>query len=173
MIRRWFALLVLALALVAGSPLRGHAADLFGKPEQPSAAPAAPAPQMVLPAPLRPILAAVVEIQTRMNAAMRAQLLKARDGGSLRPALIIVLFAFLYGVAHAVGPGHGKVVIGGYFLTRRARVMHGVAMSAVAATVQALSAIALVGIPALLFEFSSAAILDRAADIEIVSYGAI
>ena len=179
MIRRLFAALAVMLILAAGSVAPGHAADLFGKPDQPAdgaaapAQPAPPPPQIVLPAPLRPILAEVVRIQTKMNAAMRAQLLKARDGDSLRPAVIIVLFAFLYGVAHAVGPGHGKVVIGGYFLTRRAQLMQGFAMSGVAALVQALSAIALVGIPALLFEFSTAAILDQAADIEIVSYGAI
>ena len=167
------ALMAVVTCGLGGVTAPAGAADLFGKPEQSAGTPAPAAPQMVLPAPLRPILSTVVAIQTRMNAAMRAQLLKARDGQSLRPALVIVLFAFLYGVAHAVGPGHGKVVIGGYFLTRRARLLHGVAMSATAALVQAFSAIALVGIPALLFEFSSAAILDQAANIEIVSYVAI
>jgi len=133
MIRRLLVLIALMAALacgIGGVTAPARAADLFGKPEQSAGAPAPAAPRMVLPAPLRPILATVVAIQTRMNAAMRAQLLKARDGKSLRPALVIVLFAFLYGVAHAVGPGHGKVVIGGYFLTRRARLLHGVAMSA-------------------------------------------
>src|ERR1700691_2773157 len=120
MMRRFVILIGLALMLGWGAGATVQAADLFGKSEEPAAAPAAK--PIVLPAPLRPILAAVVEIQTRMNAAMRAQLLKAREGQSLKPALVIVLSAFLYGVAHAVGPGHGKVVIGIYFLTRRARV---------------------------------------------------
>lgn len=159
--------------LACGGNLSARAADMFGHPDQPSAAPAPEAKPIVLPAPLRPILAAVVAAQTKMNASMRAQLLKARDGRSLRPALVIVLFAFLYGVAHAVGPGHGKLVIGSYFLTRRARVAQGLAMSAVAALVQALSAIVLVGVLAAILELSSAAILDQAATIEMVSYGAI
>jgi len=174
---------LLMLTLLVGIGLsmahRASAADLFGRPEPPAnagaapAPPAEPAPQLVLPAPLRPILATAVRWQTRMNAAMRAQLLKARAGQSLRPALIIVLFAFLYGVAHAVGPGHGKVVIGSYFLTRRAPMAHGIAMSAVAALVQAVSAIVLVGALAIILDIGSAAIMNEAATIEMVSYGAI
>lgn len=161
------------LLLTLGGVAPSMAADLFGHPDQNAAVPAPEAKPMILPAPLRPILAAVVEAQTRMNALMREQLLKAREGQSVRPALIIVLFAFLYGVAHAVGPGHGKVVIGSYFLTRRARVAQGIAMSATAALVQALSAIVLVGLLAAILELSSAAILSQAATIETVSYGVI
>ncbi len=173
------ALLLALLAVLLFGPARtAVAADLFGRPEQPAQSGAscpAPAPptQFALPAPLRPILATAVRWQTRMNAAMRAQLLAAREGRSLRPALIIVLFAFLYGVAHAVGPGHGKVVIGSYFLTRRARIAHGIAMSGVAALVQAISAIVLVGALAIALDIGSAAIMDQAATIEMVSYGAI
>jgi ABC-type nickel/cobalt efflux system permease component RcnA len=171
-------LLVVAVLIGTLSPLAAaRAADLFGKPEQPAGAaatsPAVPPPQIMLPAPLRPILGQVVEWQTEMNAAMRRQLLRARDGQSLRPALIIIVFAFLYGVAHALGPGHGKVVIGSYFLTRRARVIHGIAMSGIAALVQAISAIVLVGLLALILDASSASILDQAATIELISYGAI
>lgn len=173
-----FMTLATTFAILGAATVTAQAADLFGRPDQPAAtdqaAPApAPNPSMMLPAPLRPILGAVVRWQTHMNKAMRDQLLAAREGRSLRPALVIVLFAFLYGVGHAVGPGHGKVVIGSYFLTRRARIMQGVAMSGIAALVQAISAIVLVGALALILDASSAAILDQAATIEVVSYGAI
>jgi len=65
------------------------------------------------------------------------------------------------------------MVIGSYFLTRRAAIVQGVAMSGIAALVQAISAIVLVGALALILDASSAAILDQAATIEVVSYGAI
>ena len=171
MLRRLPAMIALFVALAWSGVESAKSADLFGHADQPAAV--TETKQITLPAPLRPILAAVVEAQTKMNALMRAQLVKARDGQSLRPALIIVLFAFLYGVAHAVGPGHGKVVIGSYFLTRRARVAQGIAMSATAALVQALSAIVLVGLLAAVLELSSAAIIDQAATIETISYGII
>lgn len=166
----------MALAIgLCGVMNTAHAADLFGKSEPSESTNAAPppAPQIIFPAPLRPILGQIVAWQTAMNAAMREQLLRARDGDSLRPALIIIVFAFLYGVAHALGPGHGKMVIGSYFLTRRAQIRHGIAMSAIAALVQALSAIVLVGLLALILDASSAAIMTQAATIELISYGAI
>jgi len=34
--------------------------------------------------------------------------------------------AFAYGVIHALGPGHGKVFVGTYFLTRNATLWQGV-----------------------------------------------
>ena len=171
-------MLGLLAALAVGAAQSCAAADLFGRPEQPTTAgapppPPAAAPQIMLPAPLRPILAFAVKWQTRMNAAMRRQLLKARDGRSLRPALIIVLFAFLYGIAHAIGPGHGKLVIGSYFLARRGQMIHGIAMSVVAALVQAVSAIILVGALAVVLDVSSVTIMDDTATIEMFSYGAI
>src|SRR3546814_6975127 len=78
-------------------------------------------------------------------ARLRAALAAARDGTSWRPAFAIVLLSFLYGVFHAVGPGHGKAVLGSYFLTRRAQVLHGLGASFLSAAVQAVSAIVLVG----------------------------
>jgi ABC-type nickel/cobalt efflux system permease component RcnA len=175
MVRRIVIVLAALAALACLAPASAGAADLFGKPtEQSGDRPTATTvDQLPLPAFLRPIVATAAAWQTKMNAAMRAQLLAARSGASIRPALIIVLFAFLYGVAHAVGPGHGKVVVGSYFLTNRARIAQGLAMSGVAALVQAISAVVLVGLLAVLFDTSSSAILDRAADIEIASYGAI
>ncbi len=174
MLKRLLILLAVLFGMFGAAGV-GDAADLFGKPEQSrSSEPAPPpSPQIMLPAPFRPILGQIVTWQTEMNAAMRDQLLKARAGESLRPALIIIVFAFLYGVAHALGPGHGKMVIGSYFLTRRAQIRHGIAMSAIAALVQALSAIVVVGLLALILDASSAAIMTQAATIELVSYGAI
>ena len=172
-------LIALLSAIAFGLAPAARAADLFGRPELPTAAgvapppPAAPAPQLMLPAPLRPILATAVEWQTKMNAAMRRQLLAARAGTSLRPAVVIVLFAFLYGIVHALGPGHGKMVIGSYFLARRGQLAHGVAMSVTAALAQALSAIILVGLLAIVLDIRSAAIMDEASTIQMISYGAI
>jgi ABC-type nickel/cobalt efflux system permease component RcnA len=84
-----------------------------------------------------------------------------------------VLFSFLYGVFHAVGPGHGKLVVGSYFLTRRARLAHGLSMSLSAALVQACSAILLVGVLTALFDIGTRTILNHAALLESVSYAAI
>jgi ABC-type nickel/cobalt efflux system permease component RcnA/ABC-type uncharacterized transport system substrate-binding protein len=61
-------------------------------------------------------------------------------------ALLLAGISFLYGVLHAAGPGHGKAVISSYVLADGRTVRRGVLLSFLAAGVQALSAVALVGI---------------------------
>ncbi|GFM36412.1 nickel/cobalt efflux system [Desulfovibrio psychrotolerans] len=52
--------------------------------------------------------------------------------------------SFLYGVIHALGPGHGKSVVFAYFLGRRGSVMRGMVMGHVMTFVHVLSAVVLV-----------------------------
>jgi ABC-type nickel/cobalt efflux system permease component RcnA len=171
MFRRLSALLIL-LSLLCAAP--ACAADYFGRPtEAPESLPSLPSSAAALPAPLRVALGGLVAMQSRLNAELRSHLRAARDDQSERPAVAIVLFSFLYGVFHAVGPGHGKLVVGSYFLTRRARLLHGLSMSVSAALVQACSAIVLVGVLTVLFDIGTRAILDHAALLEGVSYAAI
>ncbi len=168
---RRLALLLFLLLGIAATGANARAEDMFGRPTGP--APVSPAARIELPAPLRPVLALVVEWQSRLNAVVRGQLQRERAGETVRPLLVILAASFLYGVVHAVGPGHGKLVVGSYFLTRRARVLQGIAMSATAALVQALAAIVLVAVLAALFATSSAAIFSRAGELEMTSYAAI
>ncbi len=56
----------------------------------------------------------------------------------------LVLMSFLYGVLHAAGPGHGKAVLTTYLLTHRHQLNRGIAMGAVAAMLQGLTALLLV-----------------------------
>lgn len=57
--------------------------------------------------------------------------------------------AFAYGVIHALGPGHGKVFVTTYFLSRRADIRHGVLMGSLMSFMHVMSAVILV----LLFYF--------------------
>ena len=58
----------------------------------------------------------------------------------------LLLLGFAYGLFHAAGPGHGKAVIGAYLLADQTTVAAGVTLSVAAAIVQALVAIGIVGI---------------------------
>ena len=162
---------VLLLGLWLGGP--AAAADMFGRPESPPDAPPPAAALPELPAPLRTLIGRSLAIQSRLNAELRGQLREARRDDSWRPALAITMISFLYGVFHAIGPGHGKIVVGSYFLTRRARLLHGIAMSGAAALIQALSAVLLVTLAAALWEMGSGQLLSYAADLETASYGVI
>lgn len=83
----------------------------------------------------------------------------------------LILISFLYGVFHAIGPGHGKVIIAGYLGTQRSeRIGHGVKISFLASLLQAVVAIVLVtGIAQLLY-LSPGIVRRYGTDIEMASY---
>ena len=63
------------------------------------------------------------------------------------PVFIASLLAtsFAYGVFHAAGPGHGKMVLSTYLTTQPSQLRHALQLSSGAALLQALVAIALIG----------------------------
>ncbi|MEJ2118363.1 MAG: hypothetical protein P8Y36_10900, partial [Alphaproteobacteria bacterium] len=82
-------------------------------------------------------------LQRKLATALRS--LKT-DNAPLPAAVFLVLASFLYGVFHAAGPGHGKAVISSYVLANRATLRRGIVLSFLSGQVQALSAIAIVGV---------------------------
>jgi ABC-type nickel/cobalt efflux system permease component RcnA/ABC-type uncharacterized transport system substrate-binding protein len=81
--------------------------------------------------------------------------------------------AFGYGVLHAAGPGHGKVVIASYLLATRETLARGVLISFVSALAQGVVAIAIVGVFALALQATSAVMTRVAGIAEIASYGIV
>lgn len=136
-------------------------------------APPAPAPGMDFPEPLRSLVAWAFALQRQLNGEMRQHLAAIKETGSLQPALGLMLAAFLYGVFHAIGPGHGKVIIGSWFATHRARVAHGLAACGLSALVQAGSAVAAVGLLAGALALAPKDVMAQAAWLEAGSYGLI
>jgi ABC-type nickel/cobalt efflux system permease component RcnA len=67
-----------------------------------------------------------------------------RDGGDPASLWIALGFAFTYGVAHALGPGHGKFVVTTYFLAHERRPWRGFLMGIQIAVMHVISAIAIV-----------------------------
>src|SRR5215467_3694770 len=59
-------------------------------------------------------------------------------------AVMLAALSFVYGVVHAVGPGHGKTIISSYVVANEETVRRGVIISFIAAGLQALSAVVLV-----------------------------
>ncbi|CAA7617768.1 ABC transporter [Candidatus Terasakiella magnetica] len=126
-----------------------------------------------LPEPLRSIATWGFAFQRHLTGEMRSNLALMKETGSWEPAAAIILTAFLYGVFHAVGPGHGKVVIAGWFATRRSRIIHGLMASLIAAMVQAGSAIAIVAFLAGLLSLAPRDVNAGAAWLEAASFAAI
>lgn len=81
--------------------------------------------------------------------------------------------SFLYGVFHAAGPGHGKVVISSYLLANERQLRQGIALSAISALLQSLVAIAFVLVLAGGLRLTSTALGDAAHWVGVLSYGLV
>lgn len=57
----------------------------------------------------------------------------------------LVVASFIYGILHAVGPGHGKAVISSYMLADKETLRRGIFLAFLSSLIQALSAIILIG----------------------------
>lgn len=85
-------------------------------------------------------------------------------------AWLLIGLSFAYGVFHAAGPGHGKAIISSYVVANNETLKKGVVLSFVSAFAQAVTAILLVGVAAVIFNLTSIAIQDTARWFEIGSY---
>jgi ABC-type nickel/cobalt efflux system permease component RcnA len=81
--------------------------------------------------------------------------------------------SFLYGIFHAVGPGHGKAVITSYLLVSRQTIKRGIIITLAASLMQGLVAVAVVLIVAVVLR-ATAVEMTRATDwFEIMSYALV
>ncbi|MBK8085603.1 MAG: DUF1007 family protein [Devosia sp.] len=81
--------------------------------------------------------------------------------------------SFLYGIFHAAGPGHGKVVIGSYMLANERTVRRGILLSFAAALTQSAVAVVFVGVAAAMLGLSSLAMGTAVGWIEKASYALV
>ena len=92
----------------------------------------------------------------------------SKDDGAAMWSLFGI--SFLYGVFHAVGPGHGKAVISSYLVANEETWRRGVVLSFVSAAIQAVVAIVVVAIAAVLLGATAKAIGLTVHVVETVSY---
>ncbi|HMK70026.1 MAG TPA: nickel/cobalt transporter [Xanthobacteraceae bacterium] len=95
----------------------------------------------------------------------------AKTDGSAYWGLIGI--SFIYGIFHAAGPGHGKAVISSYLVANQETWRRGIALSFASALLQALTAVTVVGIAAVVIGATAKAMGDTVRIIEVVSYSFI
>ncbi len=113
------------------------------------------------------ILAKQAEFYRMLSGAIRA----AKADGSAAWTLLGISFA--YGIFHAAGPGHGKAVISSYLVANNETWRRGILLSFASAALQAVTAVAVVGIGAVLLGATAKAMGDTVRVIEVVSYALI
>jgi nickel/cobalt transporter (NicO) family protein len=95
----------------------------------------------------------------------------AKESGAAAWGLLGLSLA--YGIFHAAGPGHGKMVIASYMLANERALRRGIAIAFGAALLQGASAIAIVGVSAALLRASAKHMTMTANAVELASYAGI
>ena len=117
----------------------------------------------------RYIMAMQQEYYRAMAGALRAVNLQ----GSMAAAWGLVSISFLYGVFHAAGPGHGKVIVTSWLLADEREVKRGILIAFLSAFAQAVTAILVVGILALALGMTQRATADIVPIVERASFALI
>src|SRR5689334_9299260 len=102
-----------------------------------------------------------------------AMSVKSLKTDPLSGALTLALLSFIYGVLHAVGPGHGKTIISSYVIANEETVRRGVIISFIAAGLQALSAVLLVGVLLIALGATGLQVNAWSNQLETISYAMI
>jgi nickel/cobalt transporter (NicO) family protein len=113
----------------------------------------------------------IIVEQARFYRALSSAVAAAKTDG--RAAFGLAWLSFLYGIFHAAGPGHGKAVISSYLVADNATMKRGVVLSFAAAIAQAITAIALVGVVALVLGATAKAMNETVRYLELGAYGVI
>jgi len=109
--------------------------------------------------------------QAQFYRALSSAVTAAKTDG--KAAFGLAWLSFLYGIFHAAGPGHGKAVISSYLVADDATMKRGIVLSFAAAIAQAIAAVALVGIAALVLGATAKAMNETVRILELGAYGVI
>ncbi|MDY6830869.1 MAG: hypothetical protein SWC96_03370 [Thermodesulfobacteriota bacterium] len=160
-----FFVVLLGLLCAWGSPAWSHN-PFTSKPET----------QHKAPGPLfkSPVFAKIILWQHRLKQKMSDLIRVSQSEGSAKPFVILTGLAFLYGIIHAAGPGHGKVVAMSYVLSHRASVLGGVLFGFCFAFIHAASGtIGVLGLHYFIKRSVSETLTSVTTTTQIVSFGLI
>jgi ABC-type nickel/cobalt efflux system permease component RcnA len=152
-------------AALAAMVAKAHAASPFGiaTPDSPGGA--------GFGGPLGPFFVQVAYYQSVFYKELTQALSDIKANGWA--VWLLLGLSFAYGVFHAAGPGHGKAVISAYMVSSGETAKRGIALSFIAAFVQAVSAVLIVTVAAVIFRVT-AVTMTRATDwFEILSYALV
>lgn len=113
----------------------------------------------------------LAHMQLQLNETISHEFQSVQSARSVAAILTILTLAFFYGVLHAAGPGHGKTVVGSYFVANEARWRAGVLMGGLISLMQGLTAIAIVFLMSLALHAKEFQVANQSALVDCVSYG--
>jgi len=86
-------------------------------------------------------LQTLVQWQYKLNALISTNIRAINDDTGLTSSLVVLGIAFLYGLIHAIGPGHGKALVALYFTSNKSDYNKAFKMGYMISIIHALSAL--------------------------------
>ncbi len=108
-----------------------------------------PGPRMLaaptgLPGALPPFFAHITAVQRELRQKMTAYARQIQESPYGRATWQLMILSLLYGIVHALGPGHGKAIVCSYFLSRRGTVKQALLFGNLITAMHILSAVIIV-----------------------------
>ncbi len=130
--------------------------------------------QITPPQVKNPFLAKITFWQYRLNQQMATLVREAKDTRSFRPLALLLAIAFIYGVIHAAGPGHGKAIAVSYILSQQPKLKTGILFGNLIALFHGLSGILFVLLLRIILQKSVTGTMgDMTRITQIISFGLI
>ena len=128
--------------MAASAAVKKKRFDMGGTSDAPVAAEVAPAEPEKPAEESRAILTVIAEEQKVLREKLTTAI-SAMKRGDLDAIWKFLAICLVYGMLHALGPGHGKSIVVGYFIARRGRWRQGVALGAGITVTHTMSAVLL------------------------------
>ncbi|MEM7269941.1 MAG: hypothetical protein AAF401_11890, partial [Pseudomonadota bacterium] len=112
----------------------------------------------------------IIDFQRRANAEVAVHMNAIERGDDLGAFFLGLGIAFLYGVIHAFGPGHGKFIIVSYFLGRDVNIGRGVLMAIQVAVVHVIAAVVIVWLADILLQAGAGMSLAEVPGVRAASF---
>jgi len=109
------------------------------------------------------------EFQQELKDKLAALAEDYNNSNSTKSILLIFLSAFLYGILHSLGPGHGKMFIFSYILTEKPKITKAIVLSYLIALVHAISGLVVALILIFILNQYSTALFDTSNSQAIIS----
>jgi nickel/cobalt transporter (NicO) family protein len=135
-----------------------------------------PEKQFEVPAPSikNSLFSKILIWQQQLREKMSDLVHQAKDSRDIRPLLLLVMTAFVYGAVHAAGPGHGKAIAFSYILSQRPTRLQALLFSNTLAMIHGLSGILFVLVVRVLLRLGVTKNLETVTYVtQLVSFGLI
>lgn len=85
----------------------------------------------------------LIQYQFKINSYISSTIKNINDENMLTSSIVVLAIAFLYGLIHAAGPGHGKALVAFYFSTNKNSYQEAFKLGYLISIIHAISALAI------------------------------